>query len=146
MPTIHGLRTPGEEIALTARPKIKTQSQIYRYGRSIFCLPHWPIFSDIFDLCLHWVSVVRAIDHARAHCSASKCYCIHTRIEPQVLGIICMVTHTLRRQRIGNGRISGKSRAATWCSRRLKFCMKTTCSFLKENKSRLDGTSLSTST
>ena len=24
-----------------------------------FCLPHEPNFSDIFDLCLHWVSVVR---------------------------------------------------------------------------------------
>ena len=32
----HGLRTPGEEIAFTARPKIKSQSQIFRYGRSIF--------------------------------------------------------------------------------------------------------------
>ena len=29
------------------------------YGLSIFCLPHRPNFSDIFDLCLHWVSVVR---------------------------------------------------------------------------------------
>ena len=56
---IHGLRTPGEEIAFTAWPKIKSQSQIFRYGRSIFCLPHRPNFSDIFDLCLHWVSVVR---------------------------------------------------------------------------------------
>ena len=25
----------------------------------IKCLPHQPDFSDIFDLCLHWVSVVR---------------------------------------------------------------------------------------
>ena len=55
----HGLRTPREEIAFTARPKI--QSQIFRYGGSIFCLPHRPNFSDIFDLCLHWVSVVRGI-------------------------------------------------------------------------------------
>ena len=55
----HGLRTPREEIAFTARPKIQSQSQIFRYGRSIFCLPHRPNFSDIFDLCLHWVSVVR---------------------------------------------------------------------------------------
>ena len=53
----HGLRTPREEIAFTARPKI--HSQIFRYGRSIFCLPHRPKFSDFFDLCLHWVSVVR---------------------------------------------------------------------------------------
>ena len=56
---IHGLRTPREEIAFTARPKIHSHSQIFRYGRSIFCLPHRPNFSDIFDLCLHWVSVVR---------------------------------------------------------------------------------------
>ena len=40
-----------------ARPKI--QSQIFRYSRSIFCLPHRPNFSDFFDFCLHWVSVVR---------------------------------------------------------------------------------------
>ena len=55
----HGLRTPREKIAFTAQPKIQSQSQIFRYGRSIFCLPHRPNFSDIFDLCLHWVSVVR---------------------------------------------------------------------------------------
>ena len=48
------------QIAFTARPKIKSQSQIYRYGRSIFCLPHRPKISGFFDLCLHWVSVVRA--------------------------------------------------------------------------------------
>ena len=54
-----GLRTPVEEIAFNARPKIKSQSQIFRYGRSIFCLPQRPKFSDFFDLCLHWVSVVR---------------------------------------------------------------------------------------
>ena len=59
----HRLRTPGEEIAFTARPKIQFQSQIFRYGRSIFCLPHWPKFSDFFDLYLHCVSVVRAMDH-----------------------------------------------------------------------------------
>ena len=57
----HGLRTPREEIAFTARPKIQSQSQIFRYGRSLFCLPHRPNFSDIFDLCLHWASVVRDI-------------------------------------------------------------------------------------
>ena len=55
----HGLRTPRQEIAFTARPKIQSQSQIFRYGGSTFCLPHRPNFSDIFDLCLHWVSVVR---------------------------------------------------------------------------------------
>ena len=55
----HGLRTPSEEIAFTAQPKIYSHSQIFRYGRSIFCLPHRPKFSDFFELCLHWVSVVR---------------------------------------------------------------------------------------
>jgi hypothetical protein len=55
----HGLRSPGEKTAITARPKIQSQSQILMYGRSIFCLPHRPNFSDIFDFCLHWVSVVR---------------------------------------------------------------------------------------
>jgi hypothetical protein len=60
----HGLWTPREKTAFTARPEIQSQSQIFRYGRSIFCLPNWPNFSDVFDLCLHWVSVVRAY-----HCS-----------------------------------------------------------------------------
>ena len=59
----HGLRTPREEIAFTARPKIHSHSQIFRYGGSIFWLPHRPIFSDILDLCLHWVPVVRAPSH-----------------------------------------------------------------------------------
>ena len=57
----HGLWTPREEISFTARPKIQSQSQIFRYSRSIFCLPHWPNFSNIFDLYLHWVSVVRVL-------------------------------------------------------------------------------------
>ena len=55
----HRLRTLRQQIAFTAQPKIQSQSQIFRYGGSIFCLPHQPIFLDIFDLCLHWVSVVR---------------------------------------------------------------------------------------
>jgi hypothetical protein len=40
----HGLRTPGEKMVFTARPKIQSQSQIFRYGRSIFCLPQCPNF------------------------------------------------------------------------------------------------------
>ena len=44
----HGLPTPGEKIAFRARPKIQSQSQILRYGQSIFCLPHRPKFSDLF--------------------------------------------------------------------------------------------------
>ena len=55
----HELRTPGEEIAFTAQPKIHSHSQIFRYGLIIFCLPHRPKISDFFDICLHWVSVVR---------------------------------------------------------------------------------------
>ena len=50
--------TPREEIAITARPKIQSQAQIFRYSQSIFCLPRWPNFTDIFDLCLLWVSAV----------------------------------------------------------------------------------------
>ena len=53
----HGLRTPREKIAFTARPKIQSQSQIFRYGDSIFCLPHRPKFPGFFGFCLHWVSV-----------------------------------------------------------------------------------------
>ena len=60
------LRKSGEEIVFTGRPKINSHSQIFRYGRSIFCLPHRPKFSDFFDLCLHWVSIVRGPDHQRS--------------------------------------------------------------------------------
>ena len=60
--SIYGLRTPSKEIAFTAQPKIQSQSQIFRYIQSIFCLPHRPKFSDFFDLCL-WVSVVRGSIH-----------------------------------------------------------------------------------
>ena len=56
--TDYGLRTPGEEIAFTARPKIHSHSQIFRYSRSIFYLPHRPKFSGFFDLCLHWVYLI----------------------------------------------------------------------------------------
>ena len=55
---LHGLRTPRDEIAFTARRKFTlTPKFLGKYGRSIFCLPHQPNFSDIFDLCLHWVSI-----------------------------------------------------------------------------------------
>ena len=49
----------GNSLHCTARPKIHSHSKMFRYGRSIFCLPDQPNFSDIFDLCLRWVSVVR---------------------------------------------------------------------------------------
>ena len=44
----HGLRKPGEEIAFIAQPKIYSRSQILRYCRSIFCLPHRPKFQKYF--------------------------------------------------------------------------------------------------
>ena len=34
-------------------------------SRSIFCLPHRLKFSHFFDLCLHWVSVVRDWNNIR---------------------------------------------------------------------------------
>ena len=40
---------PDEENAFTAKPKINSHSQIFRHGRRIFCLPHQPKFSDLFD-------------------------------------------------------------------------------------------------
>ena len=49
----HKLQTPSEEIAFTAQPKIKSQSQILSYSQSMFCLPHRPKISNFFDLCLH---------------------------------------------------------------------------------------------
>ena len=57
----HGLQTPSEEIAFTARAKIKSQSQVcigtvqWKHILSAIL----PIISGFFDLCLHWVSVVR---------------------------------------------------------------------------------------
>ena len=48
----HGLRRSGEEISFTARPKIKSQLQIFKFGQSIF---YQPTISDFFDLCLHAV-------------------------------------------------------------------------------------------
>ena len=65
---VHGLWTPGEEMAFTAQTKIKSQSQIFRYGRRICCLPHRPKISNFFDLCLHWVSVVREQVQAASCC------------------------------------------------------------------------------
>ena len=78
---VHGLRTPREEITCTARPKIHSHSQIFRYGRSIFCLPHRPNFSDIFDFYLHWVSVVRAISPYESLVSHHTHECSHKRLK-----------------------------------------------------------------
>ena len=69
----HGLQTSGEEIPFTARPKINSHFQLFWYSRSIFCLPNRPKFSDFFDLCLHWVSVVRVQNH---HLNSSTTHCV----------------------------------------------------------------------
>ena len=61
----HGLRTPGEEIAFTAQPKFTLTPKFLGTAEAFVCLPHWPKFSDFFDLCLHWVSVVRGPDHGK---------------------------------------------------------------------------------
>ena len=88
----HRLRTCGEEIAFTARPKIQSQSEIYRYGRSIFCLPHRPNISGFFDLCLHWVSVVRDTYYLQL---LKNTHAIHSR-------------QLARKQTLGNFRKIGK--------------------------------------
>ena len=43
-PGPHGLRTPGEEITLTARPKIHSQFQIFCTAKAYFVCHIWPIF------------------------------------------------------------------------------------------------------
>ena len=40
----HGLRTPGEEIAFTTRPKIHSHSQIFRYTEAYFVCHIGPNF------------------------------------------------------------------------------------------------------
>ena len=52
--------------------KFQSQSQIFRYSQSLFCLPHQRNFSDIFDLCLHWVSV--GIDGPKKFLAQRKIY------------------------------------------------------------------------
>ena len=70
-----------------------TDAQIFRYGRNIFCLPHLPNFSDIFDLCLHWVSVVRAFTNPNVH----VVHCTNTYL-PVTAGLIKNVIQTYSRK------------------------------------------------
>ena len=51
----HGLQTPREEIAFTARPKIQSQSQIFSYGRSI-TPPLWTDLVKMFSRKLRHAS------------------------------------------------------------------------------------------
>ena len=55
-------------MVFTAWLKINSHSQIFRYGQSIFYLPHRPKFLDFFDLCLNWVSIYSwSIGHILEH-------------------------------------------------------------------------------
>ena len=48
---IHELCTPRENIAFTAQPKFNPNPKFLGTAEAYFvCLPHRPIFSDIFDL------------------------------------------------------------------------------------------------
>ena len=98
----HGLRTTGEEFPFTEQPKMKSQSQSFRYGRSIFCLPHWPKFSDFFALFLHQVSAVRALEDTLTReisinqwnkCSCFVCTC---KIEQKQMSELLVVKQTIR--------------------------------------------------
>ena len=46
----HGLQMRGEVIAFTAWPKIISHSHSLRSRQRLFCLSHWPKFSDFFGL------------------------------------------------------------------------------------------------
>ena len=46
---------------------LHAHSKTFRYCQSIFCLLHRPNLSDMFDLCLHWASVVRGWDMRGTH-------------------------------------------------------------------------------
>ena len=70
----HGQRTPREEIAITAPPKI-------------FCLPCRPNFSDFSDLCPHWVSIVCG-SQSRSRAS----FCVESRDLPQTDTILIIVS------------------------------------------------------
>jgi hypothetical protein len=67
-------------MTFTTRPKIKSQSQIFRLAEAYFCLPHQPNFSDFFYLCRHRVSVVRDYNLTSMVMEAvkgQKLYCEH---------------------------------------------------------------------
>ena len=64
----HRLQTPVKEIPFNEQLKINSHPQIFRYVQRIFCLPHWPKFSDFFDLRLQWVFVLHAL-HKRGKSS-----------------------------------------------------------------------------
>ena len=81
--SFHRLWTPCKVITFSARPKINTHSQIFRYAQSIFCLRHWPKFSDFFDLCLHWVFVVRGYNQGLGTPSNEIAFTARPKIQSQ---------------------------------------------------------------
>ena len=56
-------------MVISEAKEIKKQETLVRFSiisyktrLRVFCLPHRPIISDVFDFCIHWVSVVRGCD------------------------------------------------------------------------------------
>ena len=98
----HGLRTPREEIAFTARPKIHSHSQLFWYGGSIFCLPHRPNFSGIFDLGLHWVFVVRGFASPKIFCDYAPDK-VHSSFELSLLLDLSLFFFPFFDDRLGSG-------------------------------------------
>ena len=61
----HGLRMPREEVVFTTLPDFHSLSRISRYGRSIFCLPHQPNFSEslgVLSPCLKQKEITSKLD------------------------------------------------------------------------------------
>ena len=48
-------------------PKSTPTAKFLGTAEAYFCLPHQLKFSDFFDLCLHWVSIVRDLAHLCAN-------------------------------------------------------------------------------
>ena len=61
--TEHGLRMPERGNCLDCTVEKQVPFPNFRHFRSIFCLPLMSTFSDFFDLCLHWLSIVRETEH-----------------------------------------------------------------------------------
>ena len=68
LPSEHGLQRPSEENVFTARPKIYSYCQIFRYGRSIFYVPHLAqIFKVLWFMPSLGVNSLCFLDISRTH-------------------------------------------------------------------------------
>ena len=105
-PSLHGRK-------FTPTPKFLGMAEAY-----FVRLPHWPIFSGIFDLCLHGVSVVRA--HIALHvigCTAE----VRKKMRHVLFFLIKIFTKSLHR-----GSVVCNVFAWNCTSYFIKYC--TTCS------------------